>query len=214
MDFIITVLFIILIFVYFRYRKNIVKTKEEIRKEKFLNYAIIISLVIFTMVMIAFANQGSMNVRSYLLNRNQQLPTTGTVEPVYLQEEEQVMVILVNQERSREGLNPLSIDPDLTGLARIKGWNMVELDYFDHVSPVYGGPEEMVRDAGFTHYKFVSESFTKSTGSARNAFDSLKINSKSNLLGEEYTHLGIGVVEIAREGFNPYRIYVLFLAGT
>ncbi len=217
MDYIFTILIIILAIVFFRHRKNIKKSKEEIKKEKYLNYFIIISMLVFTMVMIAFANRGSMNIRSSLFSDNLKSVENKetSIEPVYLSEEEQVMVILINQERTGEGLNNLTLDPRLSNLARVKAWEMVELDYYDHESPTYGTMEEMVKNAGFTEYSLVGENFTRGKGSARDAFDSTRNNSRQEnyYLMEGYTHVGVGVVEVSREGFNPYRIFVMIFAG-
>ncbi|RQD77320.1 MAG: hypothetical protein D5R97_02625 [Candidatus Syntrophonatronum acetioxidans] len=216
MDYFLTALAIILIIVFFRFRKNVEKSEDEIKKEKYLNYAIIASLLIFTMVMIAFANRGSMNVRSSLFSNDDQVESEETkkADPFYSSEEEQVMVILVNQERSREGMPPLTLDNDLSKLARIKAMEMVELEYQAHESPNYGTPEKMVRNAGLTDYKTVGENFTRTSDRARNALDSIRDSSQQDyhLHREEYTHLGVGVVEVEREGFNPYRVYVLFFA--
>lgn len=217
MDYIFTISIIILAIVFFRHRKNIKKSKEEIKKERYLNYFIIISMLVFTMVMIAFANRGSMNIRSSLFSDNLKSVENKetSIEPVYLSEEEQVMVILINQERTGEGLNNLTLDPRLSNLARVKAWEMVELDYYDHESPTYGTMEEMVKNAGFTEYSLVGENFTRGKGSARDAFDSIRNNSRQEnyYLMEGYTHVGVGVVEVSREGFNPYRIFVMIFAG-
>lgn len=218
MDYFLTALAVILIVVFFRFRKNVEKSEEEIKKEKYLNYAIIASLLIFTMVMIAFANRGSMNVRSSLFSNNDQVESEETKRkgPFYSSEEEQVMVILVNQERNREGKPPLTLDPDLSKLARIKAMEMVELEYQAHESPNYGSPEEMIRNAGLTNYRLVGENFTRTSGRARSALNSIKDSSQQeyHLHREEYTHLGVGAVEVEREGFDPYRVYVLFFAKT
>ncbi len=239
MDYIFTVLIIILAIVFLRHKKNIKKSEEEIRKEKYLNFFIIFSLLIFTMVMMVFANRGSMNIRSSMLSDNQEsvesegereresvedvenneIKNEGIsgrpVEPAYLYEVEQVMVILINQERVREGLNNLTLDPRLTNLARVKAWEMVELDYYEHESPSYGTMEEMVKNAGYTEYSFVGENFTRTRGSARDAVNSIRNSSRQedHHLKEGYTHVGVGVVEVSREGFNPYRVFVMIYAG-
>ena len=45
---------------------------------------------------------------------------------------------LVNQERSKQGLNPLTLSSELTKVANLKANDMKEKNYFSHDSPTYG----------------------------------------------------------------------------
>ena len=58
------------------------------------------------------------------------------------------MVSLVNQERSKAGLQQLQVDMSLVELARKKSQDMIDRNYFGHNSPTYGSPFDMMRNAG------------------------------------------------------------------
>ena len=49
---------------------------------------------------------------------------------------------LTNIEREKAGLPPLAIDPVLSMAARFRSQEMLDLGYYDHISPVYGSPSE------------------------------------------------------------------------
>lgn len=212
MDAVLTIILIVVVYFYFRYRRNVTKSPEEIKKEKLLNYALLISVMVFTMALVAFTNRGSLNVREHLSRSREDNGVSGG--PRYLPEEEQMLVILVNQHRSREGLTSLTLDPELGNLARLKAREMVELDYLGHESPAYGTAGDMVISAGYTYYTRVGENFIRATGTAREALDMMKNQEEQyrNLQSRDFTHLGAGVVEVNRPLLSPYRVYVLFLA--
>ncbi len=114
--------------------------------------------------------------------------------------DEQLMFNLVNQERVKQGLNPLKIDMELVKLARLKSQDMVDLNYFSHQSPTYGSPFDMMRSAGIS-YRRAGENLAGSPTVER-AHNSL-MNSpghRANILNSHYTHVGIGIVEGSRYG--------------
>src|SRR5699024_805500 len=61
-----------------------------------------------------------------------------------LSEYEQEVVNLTNEEREKNGLEPLEIDKELSSVAREKSSDMQENNYFDHNSPTYGSPFDMM----------------------------------------------------------------------
>ncbi|HHY29543.1 MAG TPA: hypothetical protein GX520_02440 [Syntrophaceticus sp.] len=58
-------------------------------------------------------------------------PAPGS-DSITLTQYEQQMVNLVNQERQKVGLKPLSVDKRLVRLARLKSQDMVDKNYFSH----------------------------------------------------------------------------------
>lgn len=68
-----------------------------------------------------------------------------------LTQQEQQMIILINQERQKVGLKPLAVDKRLVYLARLKSQDMVDKNYFDHQSPTYGSPFDLIKSAGVTY---------------------------------------------------------------
>lgn len=108
------------------------------------------------------------------------------------------MLSLVNAERSRAGLPALSADPQLMKIARLKSQDMVNRNYFSHQSPTYGSPFDMLRTYGVT-YRAAGENIAlnQTTTAAHTAL----MNSsghRANILGRQYTRVGIGIVRGSR----------------
>jgi len=114
--------------------------------------------------------------------------------PSGLSADEQEMVKLVNEERTKLGIAPLQVDTELTKVARIKAQDMVNNKYFSHTSPTYGSPFDMMKKFGI-RYSAAGENIAKN-GSVLKAHVSL-MNSeghRKNILNTNYTHIGIGIV--------------------
>ncbi len=110
-------------------------------------------------------------------------------------QEEQQMVDLVNAERSKQGLNPLKVNNELTKVARVKAQDMISNNYFDHQSPTYGSPFEMMNKFGIS-YQTAGENLAGNQ-TVEKAHQAL-MNSeghRANILGANYTEVGIGIVE-------------------
>ncbi|MFD1356465.1 CAP domain-containing protein [Fictibacillus halophilus] len=114
--------------------------------------------------------------------------------------EEQQMLDLVNQEREKQGLPALKADPELTKVARVKAKDMIDNNYFDHNSPTYGSPFDMLKQFG-VEYKTAGENLAGNS-SVDGAHTSL-MNSqghRENILKSDYTNVGIGVVDGGQYG--------------
>ncbi len=55
---------------------------------------------------------------------------------------------LVNKERANAGLQPLKMDSELSAVAMEKAKDMHDNHYFDHTSPTYGSPFDMMKQHG------------------------------------------------------------------
>ena len=64
---------------------------------------------------------------------------------------EEEVLRLVNAERAKAGLSPLSMNWELSRVARYKSEDMRQRGYFDHTSPTYGSPFDMMRSFGITY---------------------------------------------------------------
>lgn len=109
--------------------------------------------------------------------------------------QEQQMLQLLNAERVKNGLKPLTLLPELTNLARLKSKDIIKYHYFSHTSPTYGSFAKMVYDAGIRFYS-VGENLAKARD-GRHAFYLLMASSghKANMLSRNFTHVGIGIVQ-------------------
>lgn len=108
---------------------------------------------------------------------------------------ENEVVRLVNAERSKAGLAPLTQDWQLSRVARYKSQDMKDLGYFSHTSPTYGSPFEMMKSFGIT-YRTAGENIAKGY-STPEAVVKAWMNSpghRANILNSSYTHLGVGYV--------------------
>ena len=60
------------------------------------------------------------------------------------------VIRLVNIERSKNGLSPLTHDWELSRVARYKSQDMKDKNYFSHTSPTYGSPFDMIKSFGIS----------------------------------------------------------------
>ncbi len=123
-------------------------------------------------------------------NSNEKAETTDK-----LLEMENEMIDLVNKEREKNGLNKLEIDEELRNVARIKSEDIAENDYFDHISPRYGSPFEMMESFNIDFVQAAEN--LAGHQSVKEAHQGL-MNSKShreNILSPGLTHIGIGIKE-------------------
>lgn len=109
--------------------------------------------------------------------------------------EEQV-ASLVNKERAKEGLAPLTIDWELARVAKYKSQDMHDKKYFSHTSPTYGSPFEMMGNFGIS-YKSAGENIAKGQTSAAQVMEAWMNSSghRANIMDAKFTHIGVGYVE-------------------
>lgn len=109
---------------------------------------------------------------------------------------ESEVVRLVNEIRVEKGLKPLSMDWQLSRVARYKSQDMRDRDYFSHSSPTYGSPFDMMKSFGIS-YKSAGENIAKGYSTPRAVVDAW-MNSpghRANILNSSYTHIGVGYVQ-------------------
>jgi uncharacterized YkwD family protein len=109
---------------------------------------------------------------------------------------EQEVVDLTNKEREKQGLAPLEIDAELSKVAREKSKDMATNNYFDHNSPTYGSPFDMMKQYGIS-YSTAGENIAKGQRTPAEVVDGW-MNSqghRENILNGSFTHIGVGYVE-------------------
>ncbi|MBM7601977.1 putative YkwD family protein [Virgibacillus halotolerans] len=109
---------------------------------------------------------------------------------------EQEVVDLTNQEREKQGLDPLEVDAELSKVAREKSKDMATNNYFDHNSPTYGSPFDMMKQYGIS-YSTAGENIAKGQRTPAEVVDGW-MNSeghRENILNGSFTHIGVGYVE-------------------
>jgi len=104
----------------------------------------------------------------------------------------QQVLDLVNQERQKAGLSPLSMHSGLNKVAMAKAQDMYNNNYFDHQSPTYGSPFDMMKSFGIT-YSTAGENIAKGQTSPAEVMNQW-MNSpghRANILNSSYTQIGI-----------------------
>ncbi len=104
----------------------------------------------------------------------------------------QAVFAQVNQERAKAGLSALKLDSSLSRMALDKAKDMATNKYFDHTSPTYGSPFDMMKTYGIS-YTYAGENIAMGQ---RNAQEVMKdwMNSpghRQNILGKNYDTIGV-----------------------
>lgn len=102
------------------------------------------------------------------------------------------VVNLVNQERSKAGLRPLTSNSSLTAMALDKAKDMYNNGYFDHTSPTYGSPFDMMSKYGI-RFSYAGENIAKGQQTPE-AVMKAWMNStghRQNILSPNFTQIGV-----------------------
>ncbi|WP_442636629.1 CAP domain-containing protein [Rossellomorea marisflavi] len=113
-----------------------------------------------------------------------------------LSQYEQKVVELTNQERAKQGLPALKVDAELSKVAKEKSKDMQKNNYFDHNSPTYGSPFDMMKQFGI-QYKAAGENIAQGQQTPEEVVQAW-MNSeghRKNIMSSDYTHIGVGYVE-------------------
>lgn len=108
---------------------------------------------------------------------------------------EQKVVELTNQERAKNGIPALQLDVNLSKVARAKSLDMKNKGYFDHNSPTYGSPFDMMKSFGIT-YRSAGENIAMGQRTPEEVVNAW-MNSdghRKNILNASFTHIGVGYV--------------------
>lgn len=123
--------------------------------------------------------------------------------------DEKEVLDLINKQRTQNGLKPLEVDYELQRVAKIKAQDMVDNNYFEHNSPIYGTPFNMIKSFGIS-YKTAGENIAGNA--TNNGAVTAWMNSqghRANILNENFEYTGIGVVNSSKYG----KIYVQMFIG-
>lgn len=124
-------------------------------------------------------------------------PAETTKAPVAnnssVQDIERQVVVLVNQARKERGLGELKLNEELSNVARVKANDMAKNHYFDHNSPTYGSPFDMMKQFGIS-YRTAGENIAMGQTTAQQVFDGW-MNSeghRANILNPNFKEIGMG----------------------
>lgn len=108
-------------------------------------------------------------------------------------EQAQEVLKLVNVERQKQGLKALILSKDLNKVAQLKAQDMRDKNYFDHNSPTYGSPFDMMRNYD-VDYRTAGENIAAGQKTAQEVMNAWMNSSghRANILNSNYTKLGVG----------------------
>lgn len=106
---------------------------------------------------------------------------------------EDQVVRLVNSERAKNGLRPLTHRADLKNVAEKKAQDMINSNYFSHTSPNYGSPFDMMKTFGIS-YTSAGENIAKGQTTPQQVMNSWMNSSghRANILNRNYNAIGVG----------------------
>jgi len=112
------------------------------------------------------------------------------------------LLVLINDARSAEGLDALTLDPTLNQVAQDFAELMDKEDFFSHLSPDGDSAADRVKDAGY-NYRFVGENIAKGQVTAQFAFDTWKDSPGhwANIIKPEYKETGLGQFKVTDDNF-------------
>lgn len=128
-----------------------------------------------------------------------QIPTEKSTEPPRtetLSAYELEVVRLINEIRAQYGLGQLTVNTELSRVARIKSQDMHDKGYFSHTSPTYGSPFDMMKQFGI-RYRTAGENIAMGYRSPQSVVNGW-MNSpghRANILNGSFKQIGMGYVE-------------------
>lgn len=114
-----------------------------------------------------------------------------TTHSLSMQEEK--LLNLINIDRAAHGLAPLTPDPELSRLARLKSEDMRDRNYFAHESPTWGKARNMLEHFGYD-FRGVGENIAHhATVEKAQAAFMTSDGHRRNILSTAWKKVGIGV---------------------
>jgi uncharacterized YkwD family protein len=122
------------------------------------------------------------------------------IQLAYVQE----VLRLVNEERAKEGIAPLELSEELCSVATLKAQDMAVFGYFEHESPNFGAPDEML-DAFGIHWHLSGENIAAGYQTPKQVMDGWMDSPghRANILNPGYGKLGVGYLT----GLGEYSSY-------
>ncbi|MDP4096565.1 CAP domain-containing protein [Paenibacillus sp. P96] len=121
---------------------------------------------------------------------------TGTTAPKLAADKSQFtaqVIALVNKERSKAGLKPVTNHTNLSKMALEKAKDMNKNNYFSHTSPTYGSPFDMMKKFGIS-YSYAGENIAMGQQTPEEVMKDW-MNSpghRENIMNPNYTLIGAG----------------------
>ena len=121
--------------------------------------------------------------------------------------EEQAFLVLINDHRAQNSLPPLSVSITLSRASTWKSRDLGENAYFGHDdTPIGRTWSTRVRDCGYSYNTYIGENIAAGYGTAAQVFEGWRNSPghNSNMLGSNYTTIGIGRVVVPGSPYGTY----------
>lgn len=121
--------------------------------------------------------------------------STPSTDDSSVSDYEKKVVELVNVERAKYGLSALTLNTELSAVARAKSQDMKDKQYFSHTSPTYGSPFDMMKSFGIS-YKTAGENIAMGYRTPEAVVEGW-MNSeghRANILNSSFKEIGVGHV--------------------
>ena len=127
-----------------------------------------------------------------------QAPTEKATEPQQnqsLNAYELEVVRLINEIRAQYGLGQLTVNTQLSHVARIKSQDMHDKGYFSHTSPTYGSPFDMMKQFGIK-YRTAGENIAMGYRNPQSVVNGWMNSSghRANILNGSFKEIGMGYI--------------------
>ena len=106
---------------------------------------------------------------------------------------ESKVIELTNIERTKAGLKPFKANNELSKVSRIKSKDMTDKNYFDHNSPTYGSPFDMMKKFGIS-YNHAAENIAKGQKTPEEVVKAWMNSAghRANILNSNLDQIGVG----------------------
>lgn len=119
-----------------------------------------------------------------------------------------LLLRLINRDRASEGLPALAFSPELSRVAEAHAREMIEKDYFAHVSPTTGTPAKRAKAAGIGFVR-LGENLCghQSVEAAHQLLMTSKLH-RGNILDPGYSVVGLAVVRGGKYGLMVVEMFI------
>ncbi len=121
------------------------------------------------------------------------------------------IIQLVNEERQKQGLDPLKVNSKLNDAALSKAYDMFDKQYWDHFAPDGKKPWDFITEAGFDYVyagENLAKNFTSSDQVVKAWMDSP--THKANILNPKFTNIGLAIVSGKLNGYETTLVVEMF----
>lgn len=141
------------------------------------------------------SRDGEINAMDYMMLKRAVLGTfklTGGGQSAPAKTDAEEVLRLINANRASNGRAALTLSDALCDLALRKAQDMILNDYFDHVSPTYGSPSDLLERFGVS-YTAVGENIAYGYSTPADVMDGWMHSEghRANILDARFTEIGV-----------------------